>query len=330
MAVLAGIDEAGYGPSLGPLVITAVVFEVKDHEVDGNLWEILKGAVTVSRRGRGGRLAVADSKSLYTSAKSGKLSCEPDVVHRKLRPLEEGVLAFQGCIEHTENLKGLLDSLHCYNESQLNLYPWYHNMQLSLPLSTPLEEVYRYRELLREVSSSQGVKFLGARAAVISPYEFNKGVESCGNKALLLFDNCAKLIGSLWREHPRLEILCDKHGGRNRYEVLLSRAFRGCKVNVLSEGPEVCSYELKDSAGRLRVSFMPRAEDKHLPVALASMYSKYLRELFLKLFNRYWHEKLPGLKSTAGYPEDARRFLGDIDRTKVSLGISDEILIRNR
>ncbi|MFN3466777.1 MAG: hypothetical protein ACK4WF_03640 [Candidatus Brocadiales bacterium] len=320
MAVLVGIDEAGYGPTLGPLVITAVAFEVKDYAVDGNLWEILKGAVTVSRRDRGDRLAVADSKNLYTSTKSG----------RKLRLLEEGVLAFQGCVEHTENLKGLLDALHCYNESQLDLYPWYHNMQLNLPLSTPLEEVSRYRELLREVSSVQGVKFLGARAAVISPYEFNKGVASCGNKALLLFDNCAKLISNLWGEYPQLSILCDKHGGRNRYKVLLSRAFSGCKVNVLLEGPEVCSYELKDGKGRLKVSFMPRAEDKHLPVALASMYSKYLRELFLKLFNRYWHEKLPGLKSTAGYPEDARRFLCDISKTKASLGISDEILVRNR
>lgn len=353
MAILVGIDEAGYGPILGPLVITAVAFEVKDHEVDGNLWQILKGAVIQTWRisSAGARravplqpLVVADSKRLYSSG-------------RGLRRLEEGVLAFQGCggnppeaegrlVGNVENLKGLLDALHAYDESQTELYPWYHNMQLSLPLTTPLEEVARHRALLQEVLASRGIKFMGARAVVVSTYEFNKGVGACGNKALLLFDNCAKLINSLWGEYPQLEILCDKHGGRNRYGVLLSRAFSGCNINVLSEGPEVSSYELKDrwqghsfchqsasgppQAERVKVSFILKAEDKHLPVALASMYSKYLRELFLKLFNKYWQERLPGLRPTAGYPEDARRFLRDIDSVRALHRISDEILVRSR
>ncbi|HHT9119099.1 MAG TPA: hypothetical protein ACFYD3_00950 [Candidatus Hypogeohydataceae bacterium YC41] len=340
MAILVGVDEAGYGPILGPLVITAVVFEVKDHEVDGNLWQILKGAVIPLNpplikgdlRGIIGRerglqrpLAVADSKRLYSSS-------------RGLRRLEEGVLAFQGCIENIENLRKLLDALYCYDESQSalgGLYPWYHNMQLGLPLTAPPEEVARYRQLLQGVLASRGVKFLGSRAVVISPFEFNKAVEACGNKALLLFDNCAKLIKDLWVEYPQLEVLCDKHGGRSRYAALLSRAFGRCTIRFLLEGPEVSSYELKDgweghSQLRLKVSFIPKAEDKHLPVALASMYSKYVRELFLRLFNNYWQEKLPGLKATAGYPKDARRFLKDIDRLKASLRIKDDILIRNR
>ena len=316
MAILVGVDEAGYGPTLGPLVITAVAFEVKDHEVDGNLWQILKGAVVGATSKSPLHVAVADSKRLYASG-------------RGLRRLEVGVLAFQGCIGDAGDFKRLLEALHCYDEGQLKLYPWHHGMQLSLPL-TAAEGLTRYRKLLEEVLSSQGIRFLGARAVAISPYEFNKGIDSCGNKALLLFDNCAKLMSSLWEEYPQLEILCDRHGGRNRYAALLSRAFSRCKVNVLSEGPDASSYELRDGPRRLKVSFIIRAEDKHLPVALASMYSKYLRELFLKLFNKYWQERLPGLKPTAGYPEDARRFLRDIDGMKASLGMSDEILIRNR
>ncbi len=345
MAILVGVDEAGYGPVLGPLVITAVVFEVKDHEVDGNLWQILKGAVVRPgsirlRRttpGEGvnlpqadqsalGGLAVADSKRLYSS-------------RRGLRRLEEGILAFQGVVSASgglvrlrqiENLRVLLEVLHCYDESLPQLYPWYQDMELGLPLAAPLEEVTYYRELLKGILTSRGIRFLGARAIAVSPHEFNKMVESCGNKALLLFGSCAKLIGSLWREYPQLEVLCDKHGGRNRYVALLSRAFSRSSINILSEGPDVSSYELRDGTKRLRVSFILKAEDKHLPVALASMYSKYLRELFLKLFNKYWQERLPGLRPTAGYPKDARRFLRDIDRMKSSLRISDEILIRNR
>jgi ribonuclease HIII len=203
-------------------------------------------------------------------------------------------------------------------------------MQLCLPLAASLEKVNRYRELLESVLASRGVKFLGARAAVISPFEFNEAIKSSGNKALLLFDNCVKLVGGLWKEYPRLEILCDKHGGRNRYGALLSKALGRCTVKVLTEGPEVSTYEAVEVLRGLKISFILKAEEKHLPVALASMYSKYIRELFLKLFNRYWQEKLPGLKVTAGYPNDAKRFLNDIDRVKTSLKIEDEILIRKR
>ncbi len=65
-------------------------------------------------------------------------------------------------------------------------------------------------------------------------------------------------------------------------------------------------------------------------MALSSMYSKYIRELHLGLFNGFWREHLPGLRPTAGYPEDARRFLGDINDLRKSLDIKDEILIRDR
>ncbi len=47
--IYAGIDEAGYGPMLGPLCAAAAVFVVENHDTthDGapNLWEILDDAV---------------------------------------------------------------------------------------------------------------------------------------------------------------------------------------------------------------------------------------------------------------------------------------------
>ncbi|MGC8644023.1 MAG: hypothetical protein ACP5XB_29540, partial [Isosphaeraceae bacterium] len=43
-------------------------------------------------------------------------------------------------------------------------------------------------------------------------------------------------------------------------------------------------------------------------VALASIVSKTLREVWMDAFNAFWTSRLPGLKSTAGYPVDAARF----------------------
>ncbi len=324
MAIIIGIDEAGYGPTLGPLVITATAFDVAG--VGGtsspDLWRILNEAVTRPHDTNGRndpRILVGDSKKLY-SAKKG------------LRRLEEGVLAFHMCFsEKISDMKDLLVPLGCYDEQLLKSYPWYRNKKLGLPLASNAADLIHKHNRLKDILSSSGAKYLAARSVAISPDEFNKAVARLGNKSLLLFENCVNLIAELCREYGDAEIFCDKHGGRDRYGPMLARAFRGSRVKKLSEEGRISScYELRQGSGRMRISFQRNAEEAHLPVALSSMYSKYIRQLYLGLFNEFWREHLPGLRPTAGYPEDARRFLRDINDLRKSLGIRDEILIRDR
>jgi hypothetical protein len=65
-------------------------------------------------------------------------------------------------------------------------------------------------------------------------------------------------------------------------------------------------------------------------VALASMTAKYVRELLMDRFNRFWQHHAPDLKPTAGYVQDGRRFLAEIDPLIQSLGIDRRQLIRQR
>ena len=67
-----------------------------------------------------------------------------------------------------------------------------------------------------------------------------------------------------------------------------------------------------------------------LPVALASMTSKYLREAAMRPFNEFWCARVPGLKPTAGYPVDSRRFKQQIAAVQQELAIDDQILWRSR
>jgi hypothetical protein len=65
-------------------------------------------------------------------------------------------------------------------------------------------------------------------------------------------------------------------------------------------------------------------------VALASMASKYLREVVMEVFNRFWRKQVADLAPTAGYPGDAQRFYDDIRAARESLQMADEVLWRKR
>src|SRR5262249_60903847 len=80
MAWIIGIDEAGYGPNLGPFVMTSVACRVPDALQAADLWRVLQAAVRRHTEPADDRLLVEDSKLVYSSA-------------RGLLGLETGVLA---------------------------------------------------------------------------------------------------------------------------------------------------------------------------------------------------------------------------------------------
>jgi rRNA pseudouridine-1189 N-methylase Emg1 (Nep1/Mra1 family) len=52
------------------------------------------------------------------------------------------------------------------------------------------------------------------------------------------------------------------------------------------------------------------------------MFSKYIRELLMKRFNHFWKSQVPNIKPTAGYPEDAKRFITEINNVLTKLKIN--------
>ena len=70
--------------------------------------------------------------------------------------------------------------------------------------------------------------------------------------------------------------------------------------------------------------------ERHFPAAVSSMVCKYVRELSMELFNRFWQQHIPDLRPTKGYPTDAKRFRSDIAETQQRLGITNNTLWRER
>ncbi len=319
MPIIAGIDEAGYGPTLGPFVLSKVVMEIPvEYHHDTNIWHLLKDAVSEKIQKHGNRIIVGDSKKLYRQ-KTG------------LKMLEEAVLSF---VWHTmgpvTKFTDLLKLLSGGKEDVLEKYPWYQGKDLDLPVASNVSAIMNYADNINDAANSRNVRILDIKSHFSCVSEINTQLELLGNKSLLLFKSCVTHLKEIFECYGKYKpkVLIDKHGGRNYYEKLLAQNFEGCSIGPIIEGNHVSTYSVKSESTEMDVSFIVGADSKYFPTALSSMFSKYIRELFIKLFNAFWQEKVHGIKPTAGYPEDARRFLSQINDVKNKLNISDDILIR--
>lgn len=309
-----GIDEAGYGPNIGPFVMSAVACRVT---ADGPacLWQRLAATVKRARpaaRKGDSRLVVDDSKLVH----SGK----------GVAGLERGTLPFLPHVPDT--LAGLISLLCPQDAPELAAERWYTG---KAPLPTHATDLPALRQSIAACAERAGVSGWVAASVVVCPPRFNLVVERAGTKSAILADSLVRLLGELLRhcEGADAEAHIDKQGGRNSYLLQLQQA-TGAPVRVLEEGEQASRYEATLPDRRLSVSFLPRADAAHFPVALASMLSKYLRELFMAELNAFWRSHLPGLEPTAGYPGDAPRFLEAIRPVAASLGIPEASIWRSR
>jgi hypothetical protein len=328
--LLIGTDEAGYGPSLGPLVITATAWEIPEDLDCHSLWNPLSRVLTNAPSGKDQRLFVADSKQVY-SPSSG------------IFDLETGVLSFLAALGARPGSDIELGSLLSGEtfDQMLQMQPDSAANGLELPVAADRDEIDEFRQQLQREFSSTGIRLTGVRCCVLFPAEFNERVSAANSKGVVLSHSTLSLVRDLCPPHivnggtrkaaefddissdvhpgGAVSVFCDKHGGRNRYDEIISDLFDDQFVFRLEESTAVSRYRM----GMAQFCFRTKAEEL-LPVALASMVSKYLREILMIRFNQFWQQHVPGLKPTKGYPLDARRFREQIAEKARELGISDE------
>lgn len=328
--ILAGIDEAGYGPLLGPLVVSASAFELEtiEHSVDEIpcMWRLLKSAVAKKAPAKKGRVLVADSKVVHNLTDG-------------LKFLERGVLTFLRSMNPDTatglTAQRLMETCGC-TDHELAAHPWYAPETLSVPWLADSGDLAIASNMLGAAMTAARVKTVCMRTAVVSEKYFNRLVGGTNNKASAAV---SITLTHLYHLHTRfgekgLVVGIDKQGGRDHYTHLLLQAFPDAELKVLLESSEASSYLLQERATgatrRTVIHFREKGERACLPTALASMMCKYLRELCMHSFNAWWCEKIAGLRPTAGYYGDGSRWLTDVEPHLERLGVKREMLVRIR
>ena len=304
-----GIDEAGYGPNLGPFVMTLVACQVPDDCGTADLWKLLKTAVRRADEPADGRLIVADSKQVYSTA-------------RGWDELERTVLS----VRAAATLELLLDQLAGDDLATLRQEAWFVG-DTALPTEATCDD-----QAWREASRDAGVAWGVCQSAIVAAPRFNDIIDKWDSKGAVLSVALTELIHRCLTAAPAgpMRFVIDKHGGRNQYSAVLQPAFAAGRVLAEEEGRHRSVYRVEGLGRDVRITFMPKADVEHFTVALASMVSKYVRELLMREFNRYWQTRVPGLAATAGYPQDAPRFFEAIRPAMQKIGLTDHQVWRKR
>lgn len=319
MGFLIGTDEAGYGPNLGPLVVSSTIWQVPDERLDCDLYDLLAPLVVTQLSDDPLSIPIADSKQLYRPGGS-------------LAALERGVLtALVLTAGMPREWDDLWQSLCPGVADERTQIPWYDGFQCTVPLDLDNETPTQLAARLQTQLDQIGMRLHAIRSTVLFPAPFNRLVERFDSKGTVLSTATLDLVADLLEQLPNepVRVICDKHGGRNYYGALLQPRLCHGLVRVIHEGRDESAYDIGQPGCSREIRFRARGE-AFLPSALASMTSKYLRELAMRAFNRFWCEHVEDLRPTAGYPIDARRFKRQISATQAELGICDSQLWRQR
>jgi len=322
--ILAGIDEAGYGPLLGPLVVGCCAFDVTPEPGDDALpclWKRLHRLVSKTRSKTGRKIHINDSKLVYS----------PSI---GLKELERAVLTIASASSKWRaGLDELLDIVSADAASEAKSYRWYQPHPTErFPLEQEDTPIRLFANALRQEMDRTSARCVHFQAQVIFEHRFNQMLAGTKNKASALFCIAAMHLDALLRTYgtQQLVIVCDRQGGREHYAALLRLMFPEWDLRIDREHDGHSAYQLQRDGHVVLLTFREKAEAGCLPVAAASMLSKYLREALMHRFNAFWKWHIPDLAPTAGYYGDGTRFLADIATKRQELGVADEHLVRSR
>jgi hypothetical protein len=310
---------------MGPLVIAVSAWTIE------SALEILDGLCALEPEFRAAPwtkqsdfVPLGDSKKIYQPSKG-------------LSGLAFAVQFFESIINHQQSSNQLWfspENLAKQDIERVESRPWFarcHSFDRHESCDVLAESTLLFA---KEKLAQLGVNLVDFRLRVLDELYFNESTARLGNKSDVLGQLSLNLAWQILNDTAdqvpldRIEIYCDRQGGRKKYAALLSHTFQEFhehqQVPFIAsdlETPEASSYSMRYREIPTSIRFQVQG-DSLFPPAASSMVAKWMRESLMARLNRYWQGIVgEDLKPTAGYAVDAARFAKEIEPwvTKLSL-----------
>jgi hypothetical protein len=303
--LVVGVDENGLGPRLGPLIATSVTLEVA------------AGYERARLRRIGARVGIGDSKATsgfgQMAEAEGLALALIELLHGRVPSNVDELLTLIS-LESVRSLRA-----PCPPASYVQCW----SCDVQLPAFAGLVASGR-KQLAR--LAKHGVRCIAARTTVACAGVVNSEMRRLGSRTsidLSLFERL--VLAARASVDEELEIVLGMVGGIRDYTRYFEHLGQ-YEVSLLGRNRGAATYRV---GGIGRLSFEVDADDRHLPVALASMLGKYVRELCMERQNRFYAGHQGDLPRASGYHDPVtRRFVRESRALRMRLEIADDCFER--
>ena len=316
--LIVGIDENGLGfrnqRMLGPLVVTATAFRIeRGYDFDKDFfWNELKKVVSKDKSDKKS-LIVCDSKELFKSndQKTYKLAESTvlafySLLNRKLPQdfdndfFSEIILGGQCFLSDCPvDWKNSL----CGIGTPYNLPAWKVEAQFIKNISEKLKEVLRKKR----------IEFIFWKSRIFCPLALNKARGENLDKYWLEVQTIGDFINLFLEDYTEeISFFSGKIDGWGKKKILscLEERFE-IQPFPAKEGMDV--FTVSHKGKRLKLCFIKSGDKFIFPIALSSIFGKYIREIFIRRINEYFQKFDSSLDWCGGYRQ-GRKFDGFLSR----------------